>query len=161
MDISKFSRSSKKMPKILSTRVVLTERATITMFDPATGTGTQTGTFVAAGAVNDSGTVTANFQIGTGGILTSPFTLTSSVGTITGFTRAKVIPFPSTTRSFAKGTWTFVNGTGRYAGIRGRGKILATIDFTTREVTIARDGFLNRVFRPQSRQKIMKKKFTR
>ncbi len=55
-------------------RLVLTERMQLTSFDPATGEGTQAGTFVAAGAVNDAGSATAVFRVTPGdggcGVLT-------------------------------------------------------------------------------------------
>lgn len=40
----------------------------------------------------------------------------------------------------AEGTWEIVSGTGAYADLKGRGKIYATADFTTGEITIVRDG---------------------
>ena len=58
------------------------------------------------------------------------------------FTKAVICPFPppNPPRSFASGTWRIVNSSGGYAGLHGRGKIVATADFTTGEITIARDG---------------------
>jgi hypothetical protein len=126
--------------------LVLTERMQLTSFDPATGDGTQAGTFVAAGAVNDAGSATAVFQVshraGGCGTLTGPHTFTGANGTITVFTRAAVCPFPPPTppRSFARGTWRVIGATGDYAGLRGQGRIFATADFTNGEITIARVG---------------------
>jgi hypothetical protein len=126
--------------------MVLTERMQLTSFDPVTGNGTQAGTFVAAGAVNDAGASTAVFHVGAGrggcGNLTGPHTFTGSGGTITVFTKAVICPFPPPTppRSFAKGEWRVIGATGRYAGLRGHGSIVATADFSTGEITIARDG---------------------
>lgn len=130
-------------------RLVVTERMQITSFDPSTGEGTEAGTFVAAGAVNDAGSSTAEFRIipaaGGCGIVTGPHTYTGEHGTITVFTRAAVCPFPPPTppRSFARGKWHVVGATGDYAGLRGKGKIFATADFTNGELTIARDGIVH------------------
>lgn len=127
-------------------RLVLTERMQLTSFDPATGEGTQAGTFVAAGAVNDAGSATATFRVTPGeggcGVLTGPHTFTGAGGTITVFTTASVCPFPppNPPRSFARGKWRVVGATGAYAGLRGHGSIVATADFATGEITIARDG---------------------
>lgn len=127
-------------------RLVLTERMQLTSFDPATGEGTQAGTFVAAGAVNDAGSATAVFRVTPGeggcGDLTGPHTFTGANGTITVFTTAEICPFPPPTppRSFARGKWRVVGATGDYAGLRGHGKIVATADFTNGQITIARDG---------------------
>jgi hypothetical protein len=127
-------------------RLVLTERMQLTSFDPATGAGTQAGTFVAAGAVNDAGSSTATFQVTPGeggcGVLTGPHTFTGANGTITVFTTAAVCPFPPPTppRSYARGTWRVVGATGVYSGLRGHGHVYATADFTTGQITIARDG---------------------
>lgn len=131
-------------------RLVLTERMQLTSFDPATGEGTQAGTFVAAGAVNDAGSATAMFKVAPGGggcgVLTGPHTFTAMTGTITVFTTAAVCPFPppAPPRSFARGTWRVVGATGAYAGLRGHGKIYATADFTNGQITIARDGKVGR-----------------
>jgi hypothetical protein len=131
-------------------RVVITERMQLTSFNPATGEGTQAGTFVAAGAVNDAGPATATFRVTPGkggcGVLTGPHTYTGSAGTITVFTKAEVCPFPppNPPRSFASGTWRVIDSTGGYAGLHGRGKIVATADFSTGEITIARDGEVER-----------------
>lgn len=130
-------------------RVVLTERMQLTSFDPATGEGTQAGTFAAAGAVNDAGSATAEFRVVPGdagcGVLTGPHTFTGANGAITVFTRASVCPFPPSTppRSFARGKWRVVGATGAYEGLQGQGRVYATADFTNGEITIARDGQVN------------------
>jgi hypothetical protein len=130
-------------------RLVLTERMQLMSFDPATGNGTQAGTFVAAGAVNEAGTATAVFRVVPGengcGVLTGPHTFTGARGTITVFTRASICPFPppappTPPRSYARGSWRIVAATGAYAGLSGRGSIVATADFTNGQITIARDG---------------------
>jgi len=111
-----------------------------------TGPNTQAGTWVGAGAVNDAGPVTAQFTViphGPGqGLLTGTHVLTGSEGSITVETRALVLPFPppSPPRALAEGTWMIVDATGAYEGLEARGKIYATADFTTGEITIVRDG---------------------
>src|ERR687898_1069604 len=127
-------------------RIVLTERMQLTGFDPATGAGTQAGTFVSAGAVNDAGPATATFTLvpasGGCGTLAGTHVFTGSAGTLSVHTQALACPFPPTTppRSFVRGEWEVVGGTGAYAGLRGQGRIFATGDFATGVITIARDG---------------------
>lgn len=127
-------------------RVVIAERNHIVAFDPATGVGTQAGTFHAAGAISDSGTATApGFTVtplGDGRArLEGDHILSSPQGTIVIHSVATVFPFPSP-RVIAKGTWKVVSGTGAYAGAEGRGKVLAVGDFTTGTATIMRDGYI-------------------
>lgn len=125
-------------------RVVLSERMQLT------GPTTQAGTWAAAGAINDAGAGTATFGVTAKGKnrgrLTGTHVLTGSTGTITIETRAIVFPFPPPTppRSWVKGHWRITNATGGYAGLRGRGKILATADFGTGQITILREGHVNR-----------------
>jgi len=127
-------------------RIVLTERMQLTGFNPATGAGTQSGTFVSAGAVNDAGSATATFTLvpagGGCGTLTGTHVFTGVAGTLSVHTTALTCPFPpsSPPRSFVRGSWQVVGGTGAYAGLRGKGRIFATGDFATGAITIARDG---------------------
>ena len=116
-------------------RLVLDERMTI-------AGGTAAGTFASAGGVNDSGSATAVFSVDSRGNLTGTHTLNGSAGTIVMATRAKVRPFPPPTppRVFMEGTWTITGGTGAYAELEGRGKILAVADFSDGRLTIIRDG---------------------
>jgi len=131
-------------------RLVLTERMQVTNFDPRTGQGSQAGTFIASGALNDAGIATATFQIKPGkngcGVLAGPHTFTGSTGTFTVLTKGVICPFPppNPPRVFASGTWRVVDAFGGYQGLRGRGTILATADFSTGEITIARDGDVDR-----------------
>lgn len=124
-------------------RVMISERMQLT--SPTT----QAGTWVGAGAVNDAGSATATFTLvprgDDMGLLTGRHVLTSSSGAITIETTAFVRPFPPPTpsRVMAEGTWKIVSGTGAYADLEGRGKIYATGDFTTGEITIVRDGTAN------------------
>jgi hypothetical protein len=120
-------------------RVMISER------NQLTSPTTQAGTWVGAGAVNDSGTVTAEFTLtprGQKALLAGTHVLVGSEGSITVETKAWVRPFPPPTppRAMAEGTWKIIAGTGSYAGLEGRGKVYATADFTTGEITIVRDG---------------------
>jgi len=131
-------------------RLVLTERMQVTSFNPATGEGTQGGTFAAAGAINDSGPAIATFRVTRGkdgcGILTGPHTYTGSTGTITVFTKGMLCPYPprNPPRSFADGTWRVTTASGAYEGLHGHGSVIATADFGNGEITIARDGEVHR-----------------
>ena len=117
-------------------RLVLEERMQIT------GDGFAAGDFVSAGGVNDRGPATATFTVDSRGNLTGTHTLTGSEGTIVMATRAKIRPFPPPTppRVFMEGTWSITGGTGAYAELEGKGKILAVADFTVGRLTIIRDG---------------------
>ena len=127
-------------------RIVLTERLQVTGFVPATGAGTLAGTFQSAGAVNEAGSVAATFSLvpvkGGCGSLTGTHVLTGAGGTLSVRTDALACPYPpgSPPRSFVRGKWHVVGGTGAYAGLNGKGRIIATGDFGTGEITIARDG---------------------
>jgi hypothetical protein len=117
-------------------RLVLEERMQIT------GAGSAAGSFVSAGGVNDRGPATATFSVDSRGNLTGTHVLDGSEGTIVMATRAKVRPFPPLTppRVFMEGTWSITSGTGAYADLKGKGKILAVADFTDGRLTIIRDG---------------------
>ncbi|MGH2765335.1 MAG: hypothetical protein ACRDKA_05425 [Actinomycetota bacterium] len=124
-------------------RVMISERMQLT------GPTTQAGTWVGTGAVNDAGAGMAIFTVvphgDDKGLLRGTHVLTGSSGTITIETTAFVRPFPPHTppRAMAEGTWKIVSGTGAYADLQGRGKVYATADFTTGEITIVRDGNAN------------------
>jgi hypothetical protein len=124
-------------------RVVIAERNMIVAFDPATGKGTQAGTFHAAGAISDSGSVTSDFTVtpinGDRAILEGDHILSSAAGTMVLRSRVTLSPFPAA-RVVAQGTWKIVAATGQYAGLEGGGKSLAVGDFTTATATIMRDG---------------------
>ena len=131
-------------------RIVLTVRLQVTGFVPATGAGTLAGTFQSAGAVNEAGSVAATFTLvpvtrGCGS-LTGTHVLTGAAGTLSVRTDALACPYPpgSPPRSFVRGKWHVVGGTGASAGLDGKGRILATGDFGTGEITIARDGKVKR-----------------
>jgi len=120
------------------------QRLMISERNQLTSPTTQQGTWVGAGAVNDAGAANVTFALvadGDGkGLLTGAHVLTGSAGSITVETKAWVRPFPPETRIMAEGTWKIVAATGAYAGLKGRGKVYATADLTTGEITIVRDG---------------------
>jgi hypothetical protein len=108
-----------------------------------TGPDTQAGSWVGAGALSDAGSATASFTLvpeGNYGKLTGTHILNGSAGTITIETAARVRPFPPEERAMVEGRWKIVGGTGAYARLHGQGKVYATGDFTTGEITIVRDG---------------------
>jgi hypothetical protein len=127
--------------------VVIAERNLIVAFDPATGKGTQAGTFHAAGAISDTGAAASEFTITPAGegraILQGDHVLTSPAGTLVLRSRVTLTPYPAP-RVAARGTWRVVSATGGYAGLEGSGKSLAVGDFTTfpATATILRDGEL-------------------
>lgn len=92
-----------------------------------------TGTFVAAGAVNDSGPATATVTltpIGNDAAMEKgTHTLTGGLGTITIRFRGRIRPL-SSPHQFGKGSFKIVGGTGAYAGLRGKGKFILAADFT-------------------------------
>ena len=122
------------------------ERLMISQRMQSTGPGTQAGTWVAAGAVNDAGTAVATLASephgGGKGLVTATHILSSSSGTMTfeSQTWARPTPAPSPPRVMVEGTWKLIASTGAYAELRALGKLYATADFTTGEITIVRDG---------------------
>jgi hypothetical protein len=107
--------------------------------------GTQVGTWVAAGAINDSGSATAGqLSVDPEGRGTGTHTLTGSAGTLTLDEDVQIQPFPPPTprRMMVEGTWTLVAATGAYAGLNARGKTYATVDREKipPEITFVRDG---------------------
>jgi hypothetical protein len=114
-----------------------------------TGPGTQEGTWVAGGAINDAGTAEATFTVvGQGrdrGRVDARHVLTSAAGTMTLDTRSWLRPFPPPTpprQAMVEGTWRLIAATDAYRGLRARGRLYATVDRTTSppEITIVRDG---------------------
>lgn len=125
------SSAASKKPIMISERMQLTSPTT------------QAGSWVGAGALSDAGTATASFTVvpeGNHGRLTGTHALTGAAGVITIETSARLRPFPPEDRVMVEGTWKIVDGTGAYARLHGHGKVYATGDFTTGEVTIVRDG---------------------
>ena len=105
---------------------------------------TQAGTWVAAGAINDAGSATAQLSVDPNGRGTGTHTLTSPAGTLTLEEDVRLQPWPPPTprRLMVEGTWKLVAATGAYAGLKARGKIYATSDRAKDppELTFVRDG---------------------
>jgi hypothetical protein len=97
---------------------------------PGEQPGTQVGTWVAAGAINDAGSATAQVSVDPDGRGTGTHTLTGSAGTLTLEEDVRLQPFPPPTprRMMVEGKWELVAATGAYAGLKARGKINATVD---------------------------------
>jgi hypothetical protein len=97
---------------------------------PGEQLGTQVGTWVAAGAINDAGSATAQVSVDPDGRGTGTHTLTGSAGTLTLEEDVRLQPFPPPTprRMMVEGKWELVAATGAYAGLKARGKINATVD---------------------------------
>jgi hypothetical protein len=91
-----------------------------------TGPTTAQGTWVATGAVEDSGTYTETFEI-VGSEITAQKILVGSRGTIVLEARSTVV-FEGCEASFEGGRWRIVDGTGAYEKLRGGGKPLATLE---------------------------------
>ena len=116
---------------------MISERLQLTSSDTAAGS------WVGASALSDAGSATATFTLapdGNHGRLSGTHVLTGSDGTITIETNAHLRPFPPQERARVEGSWKIVGGTGAYARFHGQGKVYATTDFTTGEITIVRDG---------------------
>jgi hypothetical protein len=111
---------------------------------PGEQAGTQVGTWVAAGAINDAGSATAQVSVDPDGRGTGTHTLTSSAGTLTLEEDVRIQPFPPPTprRLMVEGTWKLVAATGAYASLKARGEIYATVDRVKAppEITFVRDG---------------------
>jgi hypothetical protein len=106
----------------------------------------QVGTWVAAGAINDAGSATAeqlnvNQNNGHG---TGRHTLTSAAGTLTLDEKVRLQPWPAPTprRLMVKGSWKLIDATGAYAGLEAEGEIWGTVDRAKdpAEITFVRDG---------------------
>ena len=104
----------------------------------------QVGTWVAAGAINDAGSATAEVSTDlNNGHGTGTHTLTSSAGTLTLEEDVRIQPWPPPTprRLMIEGTWKLIAATGAYAGLKARGKMYATVDRVKDppEITFVRD----------------------
>ncbi len=110
-----------------------------------TGPTSAAGTFIASGAVRDSGTATVPDvtapQLGNqdDGRLSGTEIYTGALGTIT--TTFSGIAGPATNPHQAgKGTFRIVSGTGAYAGMTGQGTFLVVVDFSTNQIIGTEDG---------------------
>jgi hypothetical protein len=113
----------------------------------ATGPNSASGTFVAAGAVKDSGTGSATFQFSPLGKQADSRvdgiqTLDGAAGSIT--IRFREIAGPSGVPQIAaRGTFEIIAGTGAYAGVKGHGTVLVVADFETGAIIGTEDGQAN------------------
>jgi hypothetical protein len=111
------------------------------------GPGASAGTFVASGAVRDSGTVTSQAtitQLGNqnDGRLEGTETFVGKLGTFT--TEFSGIGGPmGTPHEAAQGTFRIVEGTGAYADLHGEGTFLIVIDFATLQAVRTDEGSAN------------------
>jgi hypothetical protein len=127
------------------------QRLIISQRMAATGPGAQSGTWVAAGAIDDAGIAEAASVVvehGGGKALVQATHVLSSVdGTLTLESHTWFRPFPPPTppRVMVEGDWKQVAATGVYADMTSRGKLYATVDLMTREITIVRDGSAEQV----------------
>ena len=112
----------------------------------ATSPGKQTGTWVAAGAINDAGHVEATAVVvehgGGKALIKATHTLSGVDGMITLESHTWFRPFPPPTpaRVMVEGDWKQIGATGVYTDMDAHGKLYATIDQLTGEITIVRDG---------------------
>ena len=122
------------------------QRVLISQRMQARGPGRQEGTWVVVGAINDSGIATATAIVVEHGdgkaLVKATHILTSVDGTMTLESHTWLRPFPPPTppRVMVEGPWTQIAGPGVYAEIQARGQLYATIEQTTGEITIVRDG---------------------
>jgi len=113
----------------------------------AGGPGASSGTFVASGAIRDSGTVTSRavltpFGNQDDGRLEGTETFVGRLGTFT--TEFSGIAGPVGTPHVAgKGTFRIVAGTGAYAELRGQGTFLVVVDFSTLQAVRTDEGQAN------------------
>ena len=122
------------------------QRLMISQRMKATAPGRQSGTWVAAGAMNDAGHVDATAVVvehgGGKALIKATHTLSGVDGMITleSHTWFRPFPPPIPPRVLVEGDWNQVAGTGAYAEMKARGKLYATVDQATGEITIVRDG---------------------
>jgi hypothetical protein len=106
------------------------------------GPGTTAGTFAASGAVNDSGTVISHSTntVGDNGEqrVEGTLTLTGAMGSITEEFAGTITG--SAPHVAARGHFRIVTGTGAYADLRGQGKFLVVVDFSTNQLIRTDDG---------------------
>lgn len=106
------------------------------------GPGVTAGTFVASGAVNDSGTVTSQSTntVGSDGEqrLEGMATLVGAKGTITEHFEGIITGIAP--HAAARGEFRIIAGTGAYASLRGDGKFVVVVDFSTNQLIRIDDG---------------------
>jgi hypothetical protein len=122
------------------------QRLMISQRMKATSPGKQTGTWVAAGGINDAGhaeaTAVAVEHGGGKALIKATHTLAGVDGTLTLESHTWFRPFPPPTpaRVMVYRDWKQIAATGVYANIDSHGKLSATVDQTTGEITIVRRG---------------------
>ena len=107
------------------------------LFGVGIGPGGTAGTFIASGAVRDSGTMTGRstvtpFGNGDDGRLEGTFTLVGALGTITEEFSGIAGPL-GMPHTAAQGTFRIVSGTGAYADLTGQGTFTTVADFSTNQ----------------------------
>jgi hypothetical protein len=113
-----------------------------------TGPTSTAGTFVASGAVRDSGTsVVTNLTLTPQGNqddarLTGTQTFVGQKGTITTTFRGLAGPLNDPHQA-GMGTFEIVGGVGEYAGINGHGTFIVVVDVSTNQVIGTEDGQAN------------------
>jgi len=113
----------------------------------AGGPGASSGTFVASGAIRDSGTVTSQavitpFGNPEDGRLEGTETFVGRLGTFT--TEFSGIAGPvGAPHEAGKGTFRIVGGTGAYADLHGQGTFLVVVDFSTLQAVRTDEGQAN------------------
>jgi hypothetical protein len=117
------------------------------LFGVGIGPGGSAGTFVASGAVRDSGTMTGHSTVtpfGTDdyGRLEGTHTLVGHLGTITEETDGIVGPLGAA-HTAAHGTFRIIGGTGAYAGLHGQGTFVTVADFSSNQAIRIDDGQAN------------------
>jgi hypothetical protein len=104
-----------------------------------TGPNTTAGTFVASGAIEDSGTVDVQHLaiVPTGhsghGRLSGTQTYSSQLGTIVTSFEGTAFPL-SSPHEVGLGRFEIVSGTGAYAGLTGRGKFQIVVDAVSNQL---------------------------
>jgi hypothetical protein len=114
------------------------------LFGVGIGPGGTAGTFVASGAVRDSGTergesTVTPFGNRGEGRLVGTSTLVGQLGTITMEWHGIAGPLGAL-HTAARGTFRIVGGTGAYADLHGQGTFLTVADFSTNQAIRTDDG---------------------
>jgi hypothetical protein len=117
------------------------------LFGVGIGPGGTAGTFVASGAVRDSGSASSQstvtpFGNEDEGRLEGTVTLVGQLGTITEEFSGIAGPLGAP-HTAARGTFRIVGGTGAYAHLHGQGTFLTVADFSTNQAVRTDDGQAN------------------
>lgn len=107
--------------------------------------GASSGTFVAAGAIRDSGTVTSRavltpFGNQDDGRLEGTETFVGRLGTFTTEFSGIAGPVGGAPQVAGRGTFRIVAGTGAYTELRGQGTFLVVVDFSTGQAVRTDEG---------------------